>query len=227
MQPAPPFIDCMQPPCYEARINLCDRSKLKTREFEELKSLDLRQCESVGDIVAAMRYCAFGARMLGEVANTIRQMIVSNENQTIIYDGVEDSQLGLLLREFVKNKWARKILLPSQYAKQKPSGENILVIGGFSERCAEAIYTKPARAIFINPFDMARPGQIKDGYFPDAVFADPRYVMPVLYWALDEWINDRPTSAGSLVTELAAYGASAPDMTGDSLVVRVTFISSD
>jgi deoxyhypusine synthase len=209
MQPAPPFIDCMQPPCYEARINLCDRSKLKTPEFEELKSLDLRQCESVGDIVAAMRYCAFGARMLGEVANTIHQMIVSNENQTIIYDGVEDSQLGLLLREFVKNKWARKILLPSQYAKQKPSDENILVIGGFSERCAEAIYAKPARAIFINPFDMARPGQIKDGYFPDAVFADPRYVMPVIYRALDEWINGPRTSVDTLVADLARYGGVA------------------
>ena len=97
MQSAAPFIDCMQPPCYEARINLCNRSIVKISEFEELKSLDLRQCESVGDIVAAMRYCAFGARMLGEVANTIRQMIVSNENQIIIYDGVEDSQLGLLL----------------------------------------------------------------------------------------------------------------------------------
>ncbi len=164
---------------------------MKTPEFEELKSLDLRQCATVGDIVTGMRYCAFGARMLGEVANTIRQMIVSNENQIIIYDGVQDSQLGLLLREFVKNKWARKILLPSQYAKQRTSGENILVIGGFSERYAPAIYTKPARSIFINPFDMARPGQIKDGYFPDAVFADPRYVMPVIYRALDEWINGR------------------------------------
>ena len=182
---------------------------MKTPEFEELKSLDLRQCATVGDIVAGMRYCAFGARMLGEVANTIRQMIVSNGNQIIIYDGVQDSQLGLLLREFVKNKWARKILLPSQYAKQKPSGENILVIGGFSERYAEAIYTKPARAIFINPFDMARPGQIKDGYFPDAVFADPRYVMPVIYRALDEWINGRRTSVDTLVTDLARYGGVA------------------
>jgi deoxyhypusine synthase len=182
---------------------------LKTPEFEELKSLDLRECATVGDIVAGMRYCAFGARMLGEVANTIRQMIVSNEKQIIIYDGVEDSQLGLLLREFVKNKWARKILLPSQYAKQKATGENILVVGGFSERYAEAIYTRTARAIFINSFDMARPGQIKDGYFPDAVFADPRYVMPLIYRALDEWINSRPTSVDTLVTDLGAYGGVA------------------
>ena len=61
---------------------------------------------------------------------------------------------------------------------KNPAAKTSLSSAGFSERYAEAIYTKPARAIFINPFDMARPGQIKDGYFPDAVFADPRYVMP-------------------------------------------------
>ena len=181
----------------------------KAPEFEELKSLDLRECATVGDVVAGMRYCAFGARMLGEVADTIHQMIRSNEKQIVIYDGVEDSRLGLLLSEFVKNKWARELLLPSQYAKKNSGGENVIVVGAFSERYADAIYTRPARAIFINPFDMARPGQIKDGYFPDAVFADPRYVMPVLFRALDEWISGRPTSAGSLVTELAAYGGVA------------------
>ena len=77
--------------------------------------------------------------------------------------------------------------------KRKACGENVIVVGAFSERDAEAIYKKPARAIFINPFDMARPGQIRDGYFPDAVFADPRYVMPVIYAALDEWINGKRT----------------------------------
>jgi deoxyhypusine synthase len=189
---------------------ICTAEKiLKTPEFEELKSLDLRECASVGDIVAGMRHCAFGARMLGEVANTIHQMIVSHEKQIIIYDGVEDSQLALLLRKFVKNNWARKILRPSQYAKQKNKSENILVVGGFSERYAEAIYTSPARAIFINAFDMARPGQIKDGYFPDAVFADPRYIMPLIYSALDEWINGRPASVDTLVTDLAGYGGVA------------------
>ena len=42
---------------------------MKTPPFEELKSLDLQKCDSVGEIVSAMRYCAFGARMLGEVAH--------------------------------------------------------------------------------------------------------------------------------------------------------------
>jgi deoxyhypusine synthase len=182
---------------------------LKTPEFEELKSLNLRECATVGEIVSGMRNCAFGARMLGEVAHTIRQMIESNEKQIIIYDGAEEAPLGSRLREFVKNKWAQKIVRPSQYAKQKTRGENVIVIGAFSERYADAIYTKAARAIFINPFDMARPGQIKDGYFPDAVFADPRYVVPLIYSALDEWINGRAISLTALINDLTPYGGVA------------------
>jgi deoxyhypusine synthase len=99
--------------------------------------------------------------------------------------------------------------LPSQYARQKKRGDNLIVVGGFSERDAEAIYKKPARALFINPFDMARPGQVRDGYFPDAVFADPRFVMPVIYRALAEWIDGKPTSVEELIAELDSYGGVA------------------
>ena len=99
--------------------------------------------------------------------------------------------------------------MPAQYARGKFSGENVIVVGAFSERDAEAIYTKPARAIFINPFDMARPGQIRDGFFPDAVFADPRYVMPVIYAALEEWINNKPSSVTALISKLAPMGGLA------------------
>ena len=178
-------------------------------KFEELKSLDLRKCASVADIVDSMRYCAFGARMLGEVARSIQAMVTAKKKPVLIYSGLENSPLGRLLRKFVANKWCDRIMLPSQYARQKKAGENAIVVGAFSERNAEAIYKKPARAIFINPFDMARPGQIRDGYFPDAVFADPRFVMPVLYRSLDEWINGKRTSVASLISDLASYGGVA------------------
>jgi deoxyhypusine synthase len=174
-------------------------------EFEELKSLDLRNCSTVAEIVAGMRTCAFGARMLGEVATTIHEMIRAKKKPILIYGGLPESPLGLLLRKFVDYKWCARVLLPSQYARRRIAGENAIVVGGFSERYAEAIYTKPARAIFINPFDMARPGQIRDGYYPDAVFADPRYIMPILYWTLDEWINDTRASVGDLISDLASY----------------------
>ena len=181
----------------------------KTLQFEELKSLDLQTCHSVGDIVDAMRYCAFGARMLGEVATTMRDMALADIKPLLIYDGIDSSPLGRLLKKFVANGWCKRMVRPAAYAKQKTRGENVIVIGAFSERDGEAMFKKPKRAIFINPFDMARPGQVRDGFFPDAVFADPRFVMPVIYAALDEWLNGRRSSVTSFISGLAAHGGLA------------------
>jgi len=189
-------------------------------KFEELKSLDLQKCATVGEIVDGMRYCAFGARMLGEVAKTIHGMITSKKKPILIYSGLPDSPLGLLLQKFVAAKWCGKIIIPSEYAKPKNGGENAIVVGAFSERNAEAIYRKPERAIFINQFDLARPGQIKDGYFPDAVFADPRYVMPVLYRTLEEWINGKRSVVGTLMADLPSYGGVAAQVERGAKALR-------
>jgi deoxyhypusine synthase len=204
-------------------------------KFEELQSLDLQKCATVGDIVDGMRFCAFGARMLGEVAKTIHEMIASKRKPILIYDGLPDSPLGLLLKTFVDNKWCTKLVHASRYAKQKNGGENAIVVGGFSERDADAIYTKPARAIFINPFDLARPGQIRDGYFPDAVFADPRFVMPILHRTLEEWLDGKRSGVELLMADLASYGGIASQvsrgakalqaMVGDKSCLRFLTIS--
>ena len=207
----------------------------KTPQFEELRSLDLQKCHSVGDIVEAMRYCAFGARMLGEAAKTICEMASAKDKPMLIYDGLEKTPLGRLLQSFVKKGWCRRIVTPAAFARQKARCGNVIVVGAFSERDAEAIYKKPKRAIFINPFDMARPGQVRDGFFPDAVFADPRYIMPVIYSAVDEWINGKPASISSLMTKLSPYGGLAwqvargakalEAMTNDKNAVRFLTIS--
>ncbi|MBI2181285.1 MAG: deoxyhypusine synthase family protein [Deltaproteobacteria bacterium] len=189
-------------------------------EFEELKSLDLRRCATVGDIVDGMRRCAFGARMLGEVAGTIHEMVAAKRKPVVIYSGLKNSALGLLLQKFVKRQWCARIVLPSEYAKAKTRGDNVIVVGAFSERNAEAIYKRPARAVFINPFDMARPGQIKDGYFPDAVFADPRYVMPVINLALMEWVDGKSSSVRSLIQNLAGYGGLAEQVARGAEALR-------
>ena len=182
---------------------------MKALQFEELKSLDLQKCETVGDIVAGLRYCAFGARMLGEAAQTIREMAAAKERPVLVYDGLQESPLGRLLDRLVQKRWFRKTVTPARFARTSGGAENFVVVGAMSERDAEAIYRKKGRAIFINPFDMARPGQIRDGYFPDAVFADPRYVMPLIEAALDEWIDDKPVSVGSLIARLSPYGGLA------------------
>jgi deoxyhypusine synthase len=178
-------------------------------EFEELRSLDLRACSTVGDIIDAMRFCAFGARMLGEVARTILEMVRAKPKPTIVYSGLPDSPLGSLLKNFVEKGWCRKLIPPSTYAREKTQGQTVIVVGPFSERNAEAIYRQPARSVFINPFDMARPGQIRDGYFPDAIFADPRYIMPLIDAALEEWVDGKRHSTISLLRSLGRYGGLA------------------
>jgi len=185
------------------------KSAANKLEFEELRSLDLRACATVGDIIDAMRFCAFGARMLGEVSHTILEMVTAKSKPTIVYSGLPDSPLGSLLKKFVEKGWCRKLILPSAYAREKTHGETVIVVGPFSERNAEAIYRKPARAVFINPFDMARPGQIRDGYFPDAIFADPRYIMPLIDAALEEWVEGKRRSTISLLRSLGRYGGLA------------------
>lgn len=185
----------------------------KEEEFEELQRLDLRKCETVSDIVDAMSRCSFGARMLGEVADTLTWMITNkdgSEKPLIIYDGKENTPFGKLLLEMVKKGWFTRILTPEQYAAEKGNSEkNILVVGGYSERFENAIYARSQRTIFLNNTNQARPGQIKDGCFPDAVFADPSFVMPVIYYALLERIDGRKTNVTQLMEELRKYGGQA------------------
>ena len=147
--------------------------------------------------------------MLGEVARTIEKLVTAKAKPVIIYDGMERTPLGKLLKKFVARGWCREIVRPAEFASRKSRGMPAIVVGAFSERYAEAIFSKPGRAIFINQFDLARPGQIKDGYFPDAVFADPRYIMPLIDRALDEWLNDEPTSVSALMRQLGPYGGLA------------------
>src|SRR5438132_598287 len=94
---------------------------------------------SRSDCLRLKRLCVFGARMLGEVAKTIHEMITSKKKPILIYSGLANSLLGLLLQKFVANKWCRKIILPSEYARQKNPREDAIVVGPFSERNAEAI----------------------------------------------------------------------------------------
>src|SRR5437867_12766595 len=94
------------------------RKAAEPLKFEELKSLDLRSCATVAEIVDAMRFCAFGARMLGEAAKPIHEMITAKRKPTLIYGGLPDSPMGLCLKTFVANKSCARILLASPYARR-------------------------------------------------------------------------------------------------------------
>src|SRR5438046_1100055 len=64
---------------------------------QPLELLDLSKCQTVSDIVDGMSRCAFGARMLGEVAATLTQWCFETKKPALIYDGLPTSPLGNLL----------------------------------------------------------------------------------------------------------------------------------
>lgn len=177
-----------------------------------LEPLNLRKYCTVGELVDGMSKCSFGARMLGEVAATLTHLAGSKSAPLIIYDGKPGSPLGQLLAKMVERKWCRGIVFPEEYAEM-PSGGTILVVGGFSERSENAIFEKPDRAIFVNQYGIAKPGQVRDGFFPDAVFADPRFVMPVLFQTLSERLErERKNPVYLFLPELRRYGGLAEEV---------------
>ncbi len=184
----------------------------KKLNLQPLELLDLGKCQTVSQIVDGMSRCAFGARMLGEVAATLTTWCSGPSKPAIIYDGLSSTPLGKLLGKHLvqKAKLFSEVLTPEQYenisSKSRQSRiKNAVVIGSYSERHAPPLYARdPGTTIYINPYDMCAPGQVKDGFFPDAVFADPNFIIPILALVLDERIKGTHHPASDLMDSLAA-----------------------
>ncbi|MBI4149954.1 deoxyhypusine synthase family protein [Candidatus Woesearchaeota archaeon] len=181
-------------------------------QFEALESLDLRKRRTVGEIVDGMSRCSFGARMLGEVAATLTRLIQEPEKEkpTLVYDGKSDTPLGKLLLQMVYEKqWFRVLLRPESLPQQNQG--TIVVVGDYSDRYEDALYNAE-RTIFINSQGKAKPGQVSDGYYPDVVFTDPRYIMPVLAATLEERLEGKQVSMGALFKDLRQYEGLATEV---------------
>lgn len=197
------------------------RERNPLKKLEPLELLDLRRRATVSEIVDGMERCSFGARMLGEVTKTLAAWIEGAKKPLIIYDGFVDDQLGKLLTEMVELGWFSGIVLPEHYATWAiPAGGNVLVVGDFSRRYAPAIYGKPAWAIFINASELCRPGQVGDGYFPDVVFADPEWVLPIIWAALIERLEGTRQSVSDLFADLAPRGGTASRIAHGATTLR-------
>ena len=153
---------------------------------KELKLLDLKQCDSVAEIVQGMNRCSFGARMLGEVTAKLSQWITNQNPPVAVYDGKLDSPVGKLLQEMAERNWLAQIVSQQEYSAKSIISEQVIIIGAYSESFAENLAKKAKEVIFINQFGMALPGQISDGYFPNVVFCDPKFVIPVIFTTLEE-----------------------------------------
>lgn len=169
------------------------------KKLVPLEVLDLKKCQTVGQTVEQMEKCAIGARMIGEVAKSLTDLISSEEKIVVIYDGIKESELEkLLFRMVEEKKWFAEILTPEKYAVKNSQGENILVIGAYSERFSEEIYNNTKRTIFINTFNLFKPGQVRDGFFPDFINGQPELILPIIYLTLEERLLQKPAIFNSL-----------------------------
>ena len=179
---------------------------------DELKLLDLKQCDSVGDIVLGMGHCSFGARMLGEVTLKLSQWIQANNPPVAVYDGRPDDPLGQLLTEMVKQQWFSQVVSQQYYASQTAAQETVVVIGAYSASFEKVLACQAKKCVFINRLGLALPGQLADGYFPDVVFCDPTFALPVMFASLDEMLTGKATTASQLMQQLAHYGGLGTDV---------------
>lgn len=181
-----------------------------------LTPFDLSTCDTVSEIVTGMSQCAFGARMLGEVADTLERWTVKNIGPTpyLIYDGAHGTPLHGLLNSFPDGWFFGPYTSEEFIEKCRSSGKSprrAVIVGHHSERHAAQIYAMTERIIFINDDRQCRPGQVKDGYFPDVVFADPNLVMPILRLTLNERLGGERATAYDLMKSLETFGGVAKE----------------
>lgn len=201
----------------------------KKLNLQPLELLDLGKCQTVSQIVDGMSRCAFGARMLGEVAAKVTAWCSEPVKPALIYDGSPSSPLGKLLSKHLvqKEKLFSEILTPEQYEKipsrsRQSRIRKAVVVGSFSERHAPTLYMRePGTTIYINPYDICAPGQVKDGFFPDAVFADPNFIMPILSLVLDERIKGTLHSVNDLMDALSIMPGVGMQVRQGAEVVRL------
>lgn len=179
---------------------------MKQRELslEPLERLDLGKCKTVGGIVSAMKKCSLGARMTGEVTDTLEKWIRSGDPKpTIVCDGRPETPVVNLLQRLVRRGWFGAVLLPENYDSAIPGP--LLVVGLVSERYSDRLF-KNQRAIYVNDFGFCRPGQVKDGYFPDVVFSKPEFVLPLIETVLRERLENISKTTINFMEELESYG---------------------
>lgn len=173
-----------------------------------LEPLDLAKCFTVNDIVTGMSRCSFGARMLGDSTNTLEEMIRegqkdSGKKPVLISDIRRGSRLRDVFRVLCQDLgWFDGPYTSEKIIDSHGANDNVLIVGQYNQYDEEALYRKCGRAVFINGIYQCRPGLVRDGYFPDVVFANEELVVPIMLAALKERLLGQPVGVSSLMDEL-------------------------
>ncbi len=167
-----------------------------------LEPLDLAKCFTVNDIVTGMSKCSFGARMLGEAADTLSgwsELSRKNGRSVVISDISCNNPLRDLLRTMVREFDFDGPYTTTNFLDSAGTAENVLVVGPYNEYDSEALYGKCGRMLFVNDRYQCRPGQVRDGHFPDVVFGNESIVLPILHLALMERLRDKRPRVADLL----------------------------
>lgn len=196
--------------------------------LERFVPLELSKCQTVGQILEAMSKTPVGSGMLGRLCVDLGKLIAQGEKPLVIFDGQPVSPTWLLLHQMYERDWIWGPTTPEEYAAGGETDRIVLVVGRFSERHEEALYQKSKRAFFVNQWGIATQGHILDGCFRDVVVADPAFVLPLLYAALDEWSRNRPwTVDDSLLEWIGCHGGVGAEFAQGARVLKAMMEDPD
>ncbi|MGF1481401.1 MAG: deoxyhypusine synthase family protein [Cyanophyceae cyanobacterium] len=175
--------------------------------LQELKPLDLTTVHSVASLVGGLSLCSFGARMLGEATAKFHRWLADGRLPTIVYERGLDASLESLLQEMVARRWVSQVVTQREYAEKFIVADPVVVLGAYSPDFEASLSDEST--LFINPFGLTKPHQVTDGYYPNVVFSDPRFVMPVIFAVLEEKLLGRRTNIVPFIEGLSPYGGLA------------------
>ncbi len=173
-----------------------------------LKPLDLSKCFTVNDIVTGMSQCSFGARMLGDSTNTIEEMIREGQKDggkkpVLISDICRGSGLRDVFRVLCQGfGWFDGPYTSEKIIESHGVNDNALIVGQYNQFDEEALYRKCGRTVFVNGIYQCKPGLVRDGHFPDVVFANEELVIPIMFAALKERMLGKRVGVSDLMDEL-------------------------
>lgn len=198
-----------------------------------LEPLNLAKCFTVNDIVTGMSKCSFGARMLGDGTNTIEEMVregqkSSSKRPVIISDIPRASPVRELLKVLHHDHdWFDGPFTSERILETHGAIENAIVVGQYNRYDERELYSRCGRMVFINGIYQCKPGLVRDGYFPDVIFANEEFILPVVIAALKERLAGKRTNIFDLMRELQGYGGLANSVVHSAHTLRKMLVDED
>ncbi len=97
--------DGKKPSIDDGRRKACEFGDGASDHLVPLKALDLKACNSVSELVNAMKYCSFGARSMGEAADVLYEMTVDPKLKVVgTFSGAMTiAKMGLVICDMIED----------------------------------------------------------------------------------------------------------------------------